>query len=186
MRLFLAIDPSERVRSELGAMVALFRKHDADVKWVEPQQFHLTLKFLPEVDDARLDALRRAVAPIAASSRRFALRLASLGGFPDLQRPKILWVGADEGKDEVQKLAGAIDLNLESEGFARELRAFSVHLTLGRVRSPRNLKALLGELKWMPFSSAHRFDVDQLRLYKSTLTDQKAVHEVVETFPLGK
>lgn len=186
MRLFLAIDLPERVRSELGAMVTLFRKHGADVKWSEPQHLHLTLRFLGEVDEEVLGRLSKSLASLAGATQPFQLRLATLGGFPDLQRPKILWVGAEQGKDDVQRLAGAVETAVQGLGFKPEPHPFSPHVTLGRVRGPRNLQSLIGEIKWMPFTSGYRFEVDHLALYKSTLRTDHPIHEVIQAFALKK
>lgn len=184
--MFIAIELPESVRSEIGALVQSFRKHGADVKWVEARSLHLTLKFLADVDDSKQGALHDALLPVPLSLAPFQLRLSGIGGFPDSGRPKVFWIGADEGEKHVRQLAASIESVLGPAGFARESRPFQVHLTIGRVRSAKNLAPLLGEIKRMPFSSAHHFEVDHLNLYRSTLTSEQPIHEVIEKFPFGR
>jgi len=184
MRLFAAIDVPESVRSELGELSACFRRHGADIKWTQPHQFHLTIKFLEEVPDGALEGLQRALSEAASGIKPFLVRLAAIGGFPDLRKPKILWVGADQGRDRMEELFKNIEEALEKEGFERESRPFHAHLTLGRVRGTGGLDPLIGEIKWRNFVSAHRFETDRLMLYRSTLGPGEAVHEVIAHFPL--
>lgn len=186
MRSFVALDLSERVRSELASIVATFRKHGADVKWVEPENLHLTLKFLGEIGPDQVDDVGEKLRTVAGSFEPFRLRLATLGGFPDLTRPQVIWVGADEGKLQVERLAGQVDSALQGCGMARESRPFQVHLTLGRVKGSKNLSSLLGEIKWMTFSSGHRFEVDHMTLYKSITGRKEPIYEPVEQFALKK
>ncbi len=183
--MFVAIDLSEEARSEIAALVLSLRKHGADVKWVELQNLHLTLKFLPDVEDSKQDALHKAFSPLARSFTPFQLRLVGVGGFPDGDRPRILWVGAAEGSEHVKQLAASIESVLELAGFARESRPFQVHLTVGRVRSAKKLAPLMDQIKKMPFSSVHGFQVNSLTLYRSTLTSAQPVYEVIGKFPLG-
>ena len=105
--------------------------------WVAPDNVHLTLKFLGNVETARLGEIERALAAAAATRAAFDLDIHGLGAFPTRLRPRVLWAGVGAGAAEAAGVAAAVDEALAALGFAREARPFAAHVTLGRVREPR-------------------------------------------------
>ncbi len=103
-----------------------------DVRWVRLDGIHLTLRFLGPTLDSQLDAVSEAVRSVAAEARRFRIRLAGAGGFPNAERPRALWLGVTEGRAELEQLARALDRRLEPLGWPPEERPFKAHLTLAR------------------------------------------------------
>ena len=180
MRIFAAIDLAERARSELAALITTFRRHGANVQWVETSRLHLTLRFFGEIDEPARAEIQNQLRKAAEQTRKFQMRLAGLSGFPNLKRPTVLWVGVDEGKAMLESLAATI--NSACPGGDKEAQRFHPHVTLGRVDNAERLDALIGEMKWMTFSSAHRFDVDHLSLYRSVLGGKQPVYEAVAKF----
>ncbi len=136
IRTFLAIeldDAHHRALADLQAQ--LQRDHAArGVRWVAPENIHLTLKFLGDVDAAQMAALQRAAADACAGTAPFTLRIAGAGAFADTRRPNIVWVGISGEVERAARLAQKIDDVCTALGFAREARPFSPHLTLGRVK----------------------------------------------------
>lgn len=108
-----------------------------DVAWVARDNVHLTLKFLGAVEAARRDAVAGALSDAAAGCSCFDLTVRGLGAFPTPKRPRVLWAGLDEGAAQAAALARRVDEALVALGFAPEPRAFTAHVTLGRVRAPR-------------------------------------------------
>jgi RNA 2',3'-cyclic 3'-phosphodiesterase len=153
MRLFIAAKISDAARVELAEFVDQFLQFPGKVKWVEPQNLHLTLKFLGETDSMRLDAVKSAVARAASRFGAFDISISGCGAFPNLRSPKVFWVGIVDDKKRLRTLAENIDSNLAELGFERESRPFSAHLTLGRVKEPERLEALkaaFGSAKFPP------------------------------------
>jgi 2'-5' RNA ligase len=179
MRCFIALDISAAVRDEFAGLLEDLKASGADVKWTEPQNLHLTLKFLGEIGEDKVEKVKQALEGLVSQSRPFAIRFAGLGSFGDPKHPRVLWVGVEEGRDELKNLALKIETQLQALGFEKEPRSFSAHLTLGRVRTGRNLKALIEKLKTLSFSSKNTVKIDRLFFYKSTLTQQGPVHEVL-------
>jgi 2'-5' RNA ligase len=124
MRTFIAIELSEEIRSALGQVQSHLKYAGADVKWVNPQNIHLTLKFLGEVDEKKLEKVKTALDGVAASSRAFELSLKEIGAFPAVDHPRVVWVGLDKGSDESKALAQNIDESLSKIGFQKETRPF--------------------------------------------------------------
>jgi len=125
------------VRARLAAEVDRLRPLARGVAWVSRDNLHLTLKFLGGVEPIRLDALAEALTTIVAGWPAFELTVRGLGAFPSRTRPRVLWAGVDAGAAALATLAAGVDDALASLGFSREARAFSAHVTLGRVREPR-------------------------------------------------
>ena len=144
MRLFVAVDPSGTVRAALARAQATLREAAprADVRWVDPTNLHLTLKFLGNVADERAGDVSGALKASVAGHAPIALAVRGLGAFPSLRRPRIVWAGLVDGVVPLRALAAAIDTALEPLGHPREDRPFAAHVTLGRVRSPKGVDRL--------------------------------------------
>lgn len=169
MRTFIALELSAEIREELSRLHGEFKKTDADVKWVKPENIHLTLKFLGNVDEAKIEKIKNALGEISGREKPFEISLSGLGAFPNLNYPRVVWVGIDKGSSEAEKIAGLIADSMEKLGFPKEERPFSAHLTLGRVKSGRNkagLKEKISSLSVQPKSCA----VNHITLFQSTLT----------------
>lgn len=154
--------------------------------WVAPENFHITLKFLGGIDEARvqgvIDALHRAV----AGHPPFAIDVGGLGAFPSLTRARVLWAGLLAGGDPLARLAGAVDAALGGLGFAREERAFSPHITLGRVREPRRALALAEALAASGARPFGRVTIDAAALMRSDLSPRGARYTALASVPLAR
>ncbi|MGH7381658.1 MAG: RNA 2',3'-cyclic phosphodiesterase [Candidatus Methylomirabilales bacterium] len=185
MRLFIAINVDPALRAPLAAVQAKLKTTAAPVSWVKPANLHFTLKFLGEVPEARLPALQETFRSSVAGIR-FILSLAGLGVFPPRGRPRVVWVGVEQGVDEMRTLQGRIDEILLPLGFAREARLFQPHLTLGRVRDVGRLDALLTVLQGTEIGQVGQMDVRCVDLMRSELHPAGAVYTRVESVPLSE
>ena len=132
MRLFVALDIAEEVRSRLGALLNELRRSNPDVKWVKPESLHVTLKFLGEQPESKFQHISEALGAIRPPGR-FEMTLRGLGCFPNERRPRVFWVGV-EAPPQLGELAASVDEAMARLGIEREKRPFSPHLTLGRAR----------------------------------------------------
>lgn len=147
IRTFIAIELDEATRRAIGETQARLKRDRAamGVRWVAPDSIHITLKFLGDVAAARMDELHGAVACACTGVAPFALTLDGIGAFPNTRRPNVVWVGASGDVAIASQLAEQIEDACEMLGYAREDRAFTPHLTLGRVKrdaSPSDRQAL--------------------------------------------
>src|SRR5207245_7151093 len=122
------------------------RRVARDVAWVAPESLHLTLKFLGRVREARTPELAVALTRATAGLTAFEANVAGLGAFPSPARARVIWAGVGRGTDALVELAGRVDAALAALGVEREPRAFSPHVTLGRVRVARRDPALADAL----------------------------------------
>lgn len=180
MRTFIAIDLPENLKQKLGEIQKTLQETQVDIKWVEPYNMHLTLKFLGEVELAKLERIKEIIKITADSFFSYELTLSSLGAFPRITQPRVIWIGVNEKDKNTEKIAEELETRLTKLGIAKEKRPFSSHITLGRVRSNKNLSRLLEKIKYFPstFESLH-FGVNKINLYKSTLTPKGSIYETI-------
>jgi len=176
MRLFIAIDVSDEVRRAAAELMAKLRASGADCKWVEPENLHLTLRFLGETPAEKIAEVK-ALMLQACRKPPLAIIFEKLGAFPSWNDPRVIWVGVGQGAGELSALAG--ELGPDPEG-----RAFSAHLTIGRVRSRRHLAELRRAAASAGFARlAQR--ADRLILFESRLTPRGPVYEALHEEKLG-
>lgn len=182
IRCFVAMELPLEVQAELAQTVARLKSTGADVKWVEPENVHLTLKFLGEVPHPKVLQLGISLAALC-QRRAIVSRLGGLGAFPVLHRPRVIWAGLDMGLDDLGDLHQAVEDMMADLGFQREEREFFPHLTLGRVRSNRNaaeLANLITTVRPQPME----FIFGTLILMKSTLTPEGPLYQPLQTIEL--
>ncbi len=176
LRLFIAVPVSDAVRLAAAQLIETLRASGADVKWVEPENLHLTLRFFGSTPAERLPEIELLMAR-AAQGSAFRISFNGLGAFPSWDKPQVLWIGVTAGGRELAVLAEALGV---SEG-----RPFSAHLTIGRVRSRRGcekLRELVAKTIFYEISQP----VDSLSLYESRLTQKGSVYTIREQVRLGQ
>jgi 2'-5' RNA ligase len=131
MRLFIALNLPRKERDRIFRGVKMLREATYPFRWVEPDHYHLTLKFLGEVHPERVNPIRQLVEKVAAGTRVFDVVMKGVGAFPTLRRPRVLWLGA-EPSPALRCLKHDVEWALAACGFERETRAFHPHLTLAR------------------------------------------------------
>jgi len=134
MRLFVGLDIPDEIRARIGEYMDAQRRYAPNVRWVSLESLHITLKFIGEFPEQRLEELKRALS--AMGGQAFEVRFADVGFFPTARAPRVFWIGV-HGDYELAALAKAVDDATASLGVEREERAFSPHLTLARSGSGR-------------------------------------------------
>jgi len=185
MRAFVAVPVGDAVRGILGRVQEALRRADADVRWVEPANLHLSMKFLGEVSEEQAGRLRGLLETEAGRWPRLALEVAGVGTFPEGGLPRVVWAGCRGDLGKLAGLAQAVERAAEQVGVPREGRPFVAHLTIGRVKSGRNAKRLLAAIENQREVPVGREEVARLVLYRSTLTPDGPVYEELAEFPLG-
>lgn len=188
MRTFIAIELSDIIKQELSRIQSELKDADADVKWVELENIHLTLRFLGEITDQQLIQVKEALDKIAPLFNPYEIKLSGIGAFPKLDFPRVVWVGIKEGVDETKKITENIENELSKFDFQKEEHAFTPHLTIGRVSSPKNKQALKDKiltLNLKPLTINSQL-VAKLNLFQSTLTPQGPIYTCLHTSQLSE
>lgn len=191
-RLFVAVPmPAEAVEL-VDRIVGELSMNDWPVRWVAPDTVHLTLHFIGDVSPERAQLLRLALTPVIARHESFTIKTGNLGVFPDVQRPRVIWLGLEGQTQRLTTLHAAIAATLHSLDLPVESRELRPHLTLGRVRDnpptgfPVNLRRRLEDprMRELVSESAVRFSVNEVQLVRSFLGKGGARHESLARFPL--
>ena len=135
VRTFVAVEITPGVRSRARQLIEKLSATGANVKWVEPENLHLTLAFLGEVDVLEIPELCETVRQSVGDYEPFDIEVRGVGAFPDLRRPRTVWIGVENGAEEMIALHGSLEKGLTKLGYRAEKRRFRPHLTLGRVRN---------------------------------------------------
>ena len=188
VRSFIAIELPDELKLELSQLVAKLKSGEQSwVKWVDPYNIHLTLKFLGNVAVDMLDDITGALEKAAQGIAPFHLEVKELGVFPNLRRVQVAWVGISGEVDKLAQLQQHIESNLAPLGFAPESRPFVPHLTLARLRD----QALLAErqrfgqlITGTRFEAANAIKVNAISLMRSQLTREGAIYSRISSVGL--
>jgi len=184
LRLFLAVTLPPEIKKTCREIIHTLKTSDADVNWVPEDNFHVTLKFLGDVSQDKVGDVTDVCRRVAAGHPAFTFSLGTLGAFPSLTAPRILWVGAQTDQDPFGRLAADITTALEHLGFKTEKRPFHPHITLGRIRSERSHAQLISTLHSNKNAGISReIPAQNATLFESTLTPHGAVYTARATLP---
>lgn len=159
----------DAVKERLARVIAELRSHRADVRWVDADALHVTLKFLGSVEAREVGGVDRALERISGAAPPTRGRLRDLGSFPHMSRPRVLWAGVQAADDALADLQGAVDAACHEIGFPRERRRFHPHVTIGRVRSQKGIGALLHAIEAHDELDAGELPIDAITLFESRL-----------------
>lgn len=184
MRLFIALNlPDEERRRIYGAAEPL-RQTEFPVRWMEPDLFHLTLKFLGQTRSEMVPVVQKVIRKVSGQTRAFALRLEGFGAFPTIRRPRVVWLGADPSP-ALRCLKQDLEWGLTNHGFDRETRAFHPHVTLGRVDGDPGAGAFRGlDEVAAGIEFQQEVPVQSVDLMRSQRLKEGVRYSVVERFPL--
>ena len=185
VRTFIAIPVSEETRTALGRLAEEGKRAGGDVKWVDPALIHLTLRFLGDVEEARIPAVVDALQLAGGAAVPFELRVAGVGAFPNIHRPRVIWAGAEDKGSVLLGLAATIEEASRRLGFGSADHPFSPHLTLARVKSPKGLERLSGVLERHAGDEFGTERIGAFRLMKSDLRPQGPVYTPLAEIPLA-
>ncbi|MBI2935954.1 MAG: RNA 2',3'-cyclic phosphodiesterase [Chloroflexi bacterium] len=188
IRAFIAIDLPEDVKKALASLIdSLKRRRVEGVRWVNPDGVHLTLKFLGDIRSGQVGEVVQAMAEASYGLSSFRLELKGVGGFPNLQRPRVLWTGMGGELGPCLALWRRLDEALRPLGFPSEERPFNPHLTLGRVHDragPEERRRVGEALLSLPPVAGPSMLVEGISLIKSTLRPEGLLYERLHEEPL--
>jgi 2'-5' RNA ligase len=187
MRVFVAIDIDEKIRAALGDLQRQLRSNvdikKGDVKWVNPENIHLTLKFLGEIKDEKVVAVCDIVEKVAGGHKSFELDIQTVGHFGG-RSARVLWVGAGEGNDNLLQLQKDLEQQLALAGWPKEKRGFSGHLTLCRVRNPKaGVKLAVVSEDYRDFKLGI-ISADSVSVYQSQLTPTGPIYTLLGNYKM--
>ena len=189
-RAFVAVQLDETTRAAVANEIERLRPLSKAVAWVPAENLHLTLQFLGEQADARLAEAALALDEAAATVEPFSLALHGVGGFPGMERPRILWVGVAEGARPLRALQARVEATLGERAFSPDARPWHPHLTIGRVFDPRRWRrdaspALHASIARLATTSFGALAVSRVALMKSDLSRSGARYSELHSAELS-
>jgi 2'-5' RNA ligase len=185
IRAFVAVPMTDEVKKVVTEIEDELKEARADVKWVAPDNVHVTLKFLGDVLVESVDGLVRALGEALRSERSFDVVLSGTGTFPHGKRaPRVVWIGMEEGKERLAGIALNVEEACSRLGFEKEARPFRPHLTIGRVRRGSGNLDRLGERVERVEFKPLKLVVNRVNLVRSKLSPRGPAYTVLESFAL--
>ena len=190
IRAFLALPLAEAFETSVRPAIEQLKAQYPEVKWVEPSQIHVTLHFFGGIKPKDIAKISDCVIPVTQKTKPLHLSLYGMGGFPNLERPQVIWAGMvgpispTQGKlgmaEALIRLHASLEEQFKTRGFECEGRVFKPHLTLGRIREGKRIS--FKEIELAPTGVKQ---VSEIILFKSVLSSAGPKYEKIQTFPLS-
>ncbi len=182
IRTFIALPTQSEAQQAIAEVQAELKATHANVKWESYDKFHITLVFLGNIEQSKLESLSAALAKSIQQFPSFTITYESIGAFPNIRNPRVIWIGTKSNQTvlDLQVTTGRICAEF---GFPQEARAFHPHITLGRVKETRNFVRLTEAIKTITFEPIETFCPEVL-LMKSELHPSGSVYTILKSLPL--
>ncbi len=184
IRCFIAVPLPKEVQTYLSQLQNHFKTLNLHARWVSPENIHLTLKFLGDIETASITQIRKNLTSTIKSFKQFEVLLGESGVFPNYSRPRVFWVGLRDPEDHLRQINQSIENALQELGFPKEKKQFSPHLTIARIKSTKKIDRFLEEVKIFKPTPLKAFEISKINLYRSQLTPQGSIYTVLEKFCL--
>ena len=186
IRAFVAIEIPEDVRTALGeAQLRLKQAHpNVKVSWAKIGNLHLTLQFLGSIGESAAPRISQSLATGVAAVPTFSVPVAGVGAFPDIDRPRVLWIGCNDSNGKLRALAQAVQAALRPCGFKPEPVPWVPHFTLGRIRSVQVDPALTRALDSLTNETFGTLPVTEIHLFQSQLQSDGSVYTKISSHTL--
>jgi len=188
LRSFIAVEVPAEVQNAIARETAALRKALPKplVRWVAPQNVHLTLKFLGDVSLANLERLAEGLRVVTAAHQPFSMRVSRIGAFPNPHQPRVIWIGL-EAPASLADLQRGVEATAARLGYTTEKRSFSPHLTIGRVGqnlSSADQQRIRTALEAASVGALGEVRVEALHIFKSDLRPTGSVYTCLYSLPM--
>jgi len=190
LRTFIAVDFPIEIKEKIIEITAYFQSKlpPAQIKWVEPDHMHLTLKFMGETPHDKLVQIKQSIHQVISVFPSFEIEIKALGMYPNNQRPRVIWLGIN-AENHLILLHNQLDQVLKGEGIKSDRRPFSPHLTIGRVRRNADQESVIqiGRiLSQFKIASLGSVEIDEILYYQSLLTPQGPIYTILQSTSLNQ
>jgi len=183
IRAFIAIELPANITDALKNIQDSLKDEMNKVAWVKPENIHLTIRFLGDIETCKIDSIAGLLEGAAVKTHSFDISVKGVGGFPTIDNPRVVWVGIEDNKN-VLPLYNNLEEGLESLGLKKEERSFKPHLTLGRVKFLSDKKLFKKRIEKYNNINLGQFAAEGICLFQSTLTPNSAVYVKLKEYKL--
>ena len=185
IRTFIALELPPAVFSLLHKVQQDLKRMNIRARWVRPENIHITLKFLGDINPGDIDKIGAAMTAAAIEFPSVTLTVRGIGVFPGIKRPRVIWVGLGGDIRSLLSLQSRLEQELAGAGFPKDKRSFKAHLTLGRIKQsagPAVIRQMISEYATL---SSDEFSCNQVILFKSDLKPSGAVYSKLKQTRIG-
>jgi 2'-5' RNA ligase len=183
IRTFIAVELPQDTRMAVDRLTSAFRGEGKDIRWVNAQNLHITLRFLGDIDEAAVPGLAESIRSNLDGFGRFQISLSGLGVFPNFRRPRVIWVGTGSGVNRLGDLAALVEKACIASEFGRADKPFNSHITIGRVKFPKGIDNILRKVEAASFENGP-FEVGKVVIFKSDLSPAGPKYTPLEVIEL--
>jgi 2'-5' RNA ligase len=183
MRAFVGVEIKEEIKNRIIDITQRLKKIDSSIKWVKSENIHITLYFLGDIKPQDQHDIEEILQSSVKEIKPFMVRVQGIGGFPTVERLRVLWVGVKNESEELGRIYRAIrkEVTERNIGENREGRGYTPHITVGRLKVRPNQK-LIHEVENLSDELCGSFSIGEVVLFKSTLTSSGSIYEVLNKF----
>jgi 2'-5' RNA ligase len=185
IRSFLAIEIPREIQKKIEEVQEDLKSSHADVRWVNPEKIHLTLKFFGNIEESKIEPIVTSIGGPIQTTPPFLLKVRGVGAFPHLKNPRVIWMGLVDGKEVLTHFQKQLEEALEKIGFAPEERAFHPHLTLGRMKSSKGREELIGRMEKLKEEEFGNLQIEGVVLFRSDLRPTGPIYTPLKELKLG-
>lgn len=190
MRTFIAVDLPANMLVRIEEITSFFKQKTPPkaLKWVETENLHLTIKFIGEINENKVEPVKQILCDALQDQKTFDIEISGLGMYPNINNPRVIWLGITGGKPLVQ-IFRKLDLALTGLDIPTEGRSYTPHLTIARVRrnTDKTTETLIGKtLSQFKVDSLGTITIDQVHLYRSVLTPSGPTYSTLHSVPLNQ
>lgn len=182
----MAIEIPSPVILKLKQIQDTLKAYDFNIKWVKPENMHLTIKFLGDIDPSQAGQIGDLAGSIVNRHGTVSLAATGLGAFPNINRPRVVWAGLSGQTDILEQLKSELENELEAVGIEKETKKFKGHLTLGRIKKSLKEKRFVQVMNQHQAFETETFTADGIGFFKSDLTPSGPIYTKIRTFPFRK
>ncbi|MBR5710311.1 MAG: RNA 2',3'-cyclic phosphodiesterase [Thermoguttaceae bacterium] len=185
VRMFVAVEIAQKSALQIEKLMTVFASCGADIKWVESGQFHVTLKFLGDVEREDMASVCTEFQKAVKDVPPFEIQAIGAGAFPKIELPRTVWVGVEDPSNQLTAAFNAVEAAAVKMGFVRENKPFKPHITLGRIRKPTSaLRDLSEKIAQYPRCDLGKTFVKHIDVLSSELTRRGPLYAVLARCPL--
>jgi RNA 2',3'-cyclic 3'-phosphodiesterase len=181
IRAFVAFPIPETITIRICDIQERLKSYRLPVRWVKPENVHLTLKFFGEISLSTVNDIGKVLEDTVRVYAPLMFFIKGLGVFPNIKKPRVLWIGISGDIKPLSEIQANLEINLEKKGFAKENRPFKSHLTLGRIKGDIHPENLFDILRSFSNFTSEPFEAKELVLYKSELNPSGALYTKLQT-----
>ncbi len=175
MRLFIAIEIDDILKEKIYNIIEKLKASGCDIKWVEKENLHITLRFIGETEENKLENIKNSIEKAIAGIKKFKISISGFGMFPNTKFPRVLWLGVKEGESQLKTIAKKLN---------PDEKKFSSHLTIGRFKNKKNIENLIDVLNNLKLDHVGETKVSSVVLFQSKLTGSGPIYTPLERFEL--